>query len=86
MRPVLHGAIAMGSFVVGLFFLHFYRLRRDTLFALFGAAFWLMAVNNAALGLTDPTAETRTVVLYLLRLLAFVLIIAAIVQKNRARP
>ena len=83
MRSLINGAIAMGSFVIGLFFLRFYRQRRDVLFALFGAAFWLMAVNHAALGLSAATAETQ-VLLYVLRLLAFVLIIAAIVQKNRA--
>lgn len=84
MRVLLNGAIAMGCFIIGLFFLRFYRERRDTLFALFGAAFWLMSINHTALGLSDATAETR-VLLYVLRLLAFVLIIAAIVLKNRAR-
>ena len=83
MRALVNGAIAMGTFVIGLFFLRFYRQRRDVLFALFGAAFWLMSVNHAALGLSDAVAETQ-VHLYVLRLLAFLLIIAAIVQKNRA--
>ena len=84
MRSLINGAIAMGCFAVGLFFLRFYRERRDALFALFGAAFWLMAVNHSMLGLSDQAAETQLYV-YLLRLLAFLLIIAAIVQKNRAR-
>lgn len=84
MRQLLHGAIAMGSFVIGLFFIRFYRERQDTLFALFGAAFWLMGANNFALGLSDAAAESR-LFLYGIRLLAFVLIILAIVQKNRAR-
>ncbi|HVM19299.1 MAG TPA: DUF5985 family protein [Egibacteraceae bacterium] len=84
MRPMLHGAIAMGSFVAGLFFLRFYRVSRDALFAFFGAAFWLLAVNNAALAMTDPQAETRVLAFYGLRLLAFLLIIVGIIQKNRA--
>lgn len=84
MRSLINGAIAMGCSVVGLFFLRFYRERRDQLFALFGAAFWLMAGNHAVLGLGQGTAETQ-LYLYVLRLLAFLLIIAAIVQKNRAR-
>lgn len=74
----------MGSLVIGLFFFSFYRARRDVLFALFGAAFWLLAVNNMALGLTDVAAESR-VYIYVVRLLAFLLIIAAIIQKNRTR-
>ena len=85
MRPLLQGALAMGLFVVGLFFARFYRERRDMLFALFAGAFWLMAANNAALGLTDAAAETR-VGLYVVRLVAFLLIIGAIVVKNRERP
>lgn len=84
MRQLLHGAIAMGSFAVGLFFLRFYRDRRDALFAYFGVAFLLLAATNATLGLSDAQAETRVYV-YLLRLLAFVLIIVGIIGKNRAR-
>ena len=84
MRALINGAIAMGCFVIGLFFVRFYRERRDQLFALFGAAFWLMAVNHTVLGLSTGIAETQLYV-YVLRLLAFLLIIAAIVQKNRAR-
>jgi uncharacterized membrane protein HdeD (DUF308 family) len=83
MRQVLQGATAMGGLVIGVFFFRFYRQSRDTLFALFGAAFWLLAVNNIALGLTDASAESR-VYIYMLRLVAFLLIIVAIVQKNRS--
>jgi hypothetical protein len=83
-RALVNGAVAMGCFVVGLFFWRFYRERRDALFALFGSAFWLMAGNHTILGLSQGTAETQLYV-YVMRLLAFLLIIAAIVQKNRAR-
>lgn len=83
MRQLVQGATAMGSLVIGLFFFRFYRERRDVLFALFGAAFCLLAVNNVALGLTDVAAEERVYV-YVLRLVGFLLILAAIVNKNRA--
>lgn len=82
MRQLLLGATAMGSAVVGLFFLRFYRQTRDVLFSYFGAAFWLMAVNAVGLALTPAEAETR-VYLYLIRLVAFLLIIVGIVVKNR---
>jgi hypothetical protein len=82
-RTLLLGATTMGSFVVGLFFLRFYVRRKDRLFAYFGAAFWLLAINNAALGLSAAAAEAR-VGWYVLRLLAFVLIILGIIGKNRA--
>ncbi len=84
MRQLLHGAIAMGAAVAGLFFLRFFRDRRDPLFGYFGGAFLLLGATNFALGVTDAAAETRLGV-YGLRLLAFLLIIVGIVQKNRAR-
>jgi Family of unknown function (DUF5985) len=84
MRPLLHGAMAMGNLVVGLFFLRFHRDRRDVLFLLFGIAFWLFAANNVVVAFVDAAAEA-TVGAYVIRLVGFALIIAAIVQKNRAR-
>lgn len=83
LRQLLLGATAMGTFAAGLFFVRFYSQTRDTLFALFGTAFWLLAAQAVALGLTTPDAELRAL-LYLPRLIAFVLIIVAIAQKNRA--
>jgi hypothetical protein len=82
MRELLYGATAAGTFVVGLFFLRFYIIRRDKLFAYFGAAFWLMGINSVALGLSTAEAEA-TVGWYVVRLLAFALIIVGIVGKNR---
>lgn len=78
-------AIAAGSLVIALYFLRFWRRSDDRLFAFFSAAFGLMALNGVALGLTDPGDEIR-VYLYTLRLAAFVLIILAILDKNRSRP
>ena len=79
----LQGISASGAWVAGLFFLRFYRQTGDRLFAYFGAAFWLLSLSWALLGLFSPTEETRPYI-YAIRLLAFVLIIAAIVNKNRS--
>lgn len=84
MRQLLHGAMGMGNIVIGLFFLRFYRDRKDLLFLLFGVAFWLFAANNLGLAFGDAEAEA-TVGAYVVRLFGFGLIIAAIVQKNRDR-
>ncbi len=70
------------SAVASLFFLKFWRSTQDTFFALFSAAFGVLALCWAVLALTDPRAEFRPYV-YLLRLVAFALIVAAIVLKNR---
>jgi hypothetical protein len=78
----LQGISATGAWVGGLFFLRFWRESRDPLFGFFAAAFWLMAASWTLLALSSPTEESRPYI-YALRLLAFVLIIAAMVVKNR---
>lgn len=83
MRELLSGFTAAGALIAALYFLKFWSRSADRLFAFFAAAFGLMAVNQVALGLTDPEDEVR-VLFYCLRLAAFVLIIAAILDKNRA--
>jgi hypothetical protein len=82
MIELMSGALVAGYVVAGLFFLRFWRDSKDRLFVLFAAAFWLLAVQRLALVLTRATLEEQSG-LYLLRLLAFVLIIVAIVDKNR---
>jgi hypothetical protein len=82
MTNLLSGAIIMGCLVAGLFFLRFWKRTRDRLFAMFAAAFWMMAVNRIVLAALDQESEFRTPV-YGVRLLAFVLILIAIIDKNR---
>lgn len=76
------GLIAMGFLVSSLFFLRFWKTTRDWLFAAFAAAFLLLAVNQTLLAFSKVALEERSQ-LYLLRLLAFAIIIAAVVAKNR---
>ena len=77
----LAGMIVLGSAMAGLVFLRFWRKTHDRLFALFGLSFFLMAVNRAWLSVVGEAAESRTAI-YLIRLLAFVIILGAIVDKN----
>jgi hypothetical protein len=79
--PLLSGMIAMGFAVAGLFFLRFWGRTRDGLFLAFAWAFWLMAANHALVPLFGLTREDKSW-FYLLRLAAFVLIIAAVLRKN----
>ena len=78
------GAVVMACGVAGLFFLRFWRRTGDRLFVMFADSLWLMGVNWLLLSFTDPAAETRRIALYTIRLLAFVIIIAAIIDKNRS--
>ncbi len=81
MENFLRGLIAMGMAVAGLFFLRFWRETRDRLFAAFALAFFILAVNRGSLTFMGQSQEEPTI-LYLVRLLAFVIILIAIVDKN----
>jgi hypothetical protein len=78
----LSGAVTLGFVLCGLHFLGFWKRTRDSLFLAFACAFWLLGINQAILALADIPVEERSWV-YLLRLAAFVLIIVAVVAKNR---
>jgi predicted small integral membrane protein len=84
MRDFLWGALTMGSAAVALFFLRYWRASGDRLFLFFATAFFVMALNWLGLAFIDPQAELRHTI-YLLRLLAFTLIIVGIIDKNRSR-
>jgi hypothetical protein len=76
------GLITMGFLVAGLFFARFWSRTGDFLFAAFALAFWLLALNQGILAVADIPLEERSWI-YLLRLAAFSLIIAAVIAKNR---
>lgn len=82
----ISGAIVMGFWVAGLFFLRFWKKTQDELFLAFTLAFWLLGLGQALLAFADVPAEERSG-LYLFRLAAFVVILLAIWRKNRrTRP
>lgn len=83
MNEFLSGIAAAGSVGVGLFFLRMWGETRDRFFALFSGAFWVLAFNWFALVLAAPASEHRHY-FYIVRLAAFLLIIIAIVDKNRS--
>ena len=79
---VVSGMLVAGYAVAGLFFLRFWNETRDRLFGIFAWAFFLLGVQRLLLALME-TSPAGTVGLYAIRLLAFVLILWAIVDKNR---
>jgi zinc transporter ZupT len=79
------GALTALYAVIGLFFLRFRARTGDRLFAMFAGAFLLLAVQRVAITIAREWGENTTW-LYGLRLLAFVLILVAIVDKNRGAP
>ncbi|MBA2669632.1 MAG: hypothetical protein H0U67_04605 [Gemmatimonadetes bacterium] len=85
MNALLSGLIVAGYAVCGLFFFRFWRDTADRLFLIFGIAFWLLGGQRLLLlGMGDVQGASPYV--YLIRLLAFSLILLAIVNKNRTVP
>lgn len=80
----LLGIIATSSFIAGVFFFRFWRDTRDVLFLAFAAAFTIEALNRTAMLILRQPNEGQLWV-YLVRFLAFSLIIAGIASKNRRR-
>ena len=83
LNQFLLGGIVMGCAVAGLFFLRFWRRTGERLFLIFGVAFWTLGLNWLALAFTQQD-EVRTW-LYAVRLVAFLLILFGIWDKNRPR-
>lgn len=86
MNELLAGGIATASLIAGLFFLRFWRQTRDRFFMFFAASFLIEGLNRFALyalaGLDDQHP-----IYYVIRLVAYGLIVWAIVDKNlKSRP
>ena len=79
----LGGMLAMGYLIAGVFFLRYWRRTRERLFASFAIALFILALQRVLLAANLAIIEDDTWY-YALRLLAFVLILWAIVDKNRA--
>ena len=85
MSQMLIGAIVMASFVAGLFFFRYWRSSRDKFFLYFALSFWIEGANRVVLGLVGASSEFEPV-FYGVRVIAYGLIVVAILQKNRKRP
>jgi hypothetical protein len=79
---MLNGGVSLASLVVAMFFLRFWQRTRDRFFLLFSTAFALYSVSQFALGLVDVSEFEP--LYYVPRLLTFLLIVLAVVNKNRA--
>jgi uncharacterized membrane protein HdeD (DUF308 family) len=85
MTPQSHlllGALAMATTMVGLIFLRLWQDSRDRFFLFFALSFFAQAVNRIALALSADPQEGHPLH-YLVRLAAYILIILAILDKNR---
>ena len=83
LRSMLIGAVSVASLLVALFFLRFWYRTRDRFFLLFSLAFAIYSISEIILGLADVSEFEPFY--YLPRLLTFLLIVLAILDKNRDR-
>ena len=77
----LLGIIVTTSITAAAFFWKFWRQTRDTLFLAFAAAFFIEGVNRIAFLFIEAPNEGSPAI-YVVRLIAFLLILSAIVRKN----
>jgi hypothetical protein len=84
MIEYLAGAVTLGYLVAAGFFARFWRRTGERLFLSFGVAFVLLALNQAMAWWLGE-ADERIGYTYLLRILGFLLILAAIIDKNLRR-
>jgi len=82
MNEIMLGAIAFGCIAVSLFFFRFWKSTRDRFFLLFALSFLIEGVNRVVLYESVGLSEDAPVY-YLIRLIAYGLILAAIIDKNR---
>ena len=78
----LGGCILVSCWGIALFFFRFWAKTRDKLFVHFAVAFLLLGIERIVLFLLNQESEYKSYV-YLIRLAAFLVMVFAIVQKNR---
>lgn len=81
MNDLITGAISMASLIIALFFLRFWRTSRDRFFLYFALSFGIEGVHRIVSTLIYQSNEDSPLH-YLVRLLAYGLILWAILEKN----
>lgn len=78
----ISGALTAMCTVVALFFLRFYAKTRDRLFVCFSIAFFMLGVERVFISANEISNEKVGSVI-VIRLVCFILILLAIIDKNR---
>ena len=84
MHHFISGSFSVAAAAVALFFFRFWTKSRDRLFAILCLAFALLAVERTVLAFVALESEGRHWI-YSARLIAFVLIILGVLDKNRPK-
>jgi len=81
-KAMLSGAIMLNAWAISVFFLRFWKKTHDRLFAWFALAFNLLGIERITIVAIPGESHFHV---YLIRLVAFLLIIFAIWDKNRKK-
>lgn len=79
-NEMLIGAIVMASSILSLFFLRFWKMTKDSFFFYFAISFFLDGLSRLIMGTTS--LQDQSILIYLIRMLGYLLIIYAILNKN----
>jgi hypothetical protein len=82
MIAFLSGMVTLGYFIAAAFFTRFWLKTSERLFLAFAVAFVLFGLNQAIAWFISVVSEPSSFV-YALRIVGFVIILAAILDKNR---
>lgn len=82
MYALMSGALMMACLTAGIFFFKFWRKTKEKLFKMFAFSFWMLALERFVLGYLGTKNEPRPEI-YVIRLIAFLIILVAIISKNR---
>lgn len=82
MEQLMLGGIAVASGFAAIIFLRFWLRSGDRFFLYFSLSMWIEAAHRVAIGLLPELTES-TPLTYLVRLVAYGLILLAILHKNR---
>ncbi len=81
MSQMMYGAISMASLTIALFFLRFWRSSGDRFFMYFALSFFIEGLHRIYSAVLNETGEDSPLH-YLVRLLAYGMILWAILEKN----
>jgi hypothetical protein len=81
----LSGAMTMAALLIAVFFLKFWRKSKDRIFLIVAISFSILAVERVVMLILNIDDESQSTI-YLFRLLAFLLIIFGVIDKNRRIP
>jgi hypothetical protein len=84
MKMMILGAIIMAAFTISLFFTRFWKNTGDRFFLFFAVAFGIEGLSRLLLGLLNYSSEYEPLI-YSMRLVAFLVILVAIIDKNRSK-